>query len=68
MERFYTSRERCQKLRRNGRGEQLVIFNVVVPTKLTKNSAVDLRNGESLAQQLTAGKGILDWLSEALGG
>jgi molecular chaperone DnaJ len=57
-------------LRRNSRGDQLVIVNVEIPTKLTKEQRELF---EKLAESLgtTAHpkeKGFLDWLNEALGG
>jgi molecular chaperone DnaJ len=57
-------------LRRNGRGDQLVIVNVAVPTKLTKEQRELF---EKLAESLGTSvkpqeKGFLDWLNEALGG
>ncbi len=57
-------------LRRNGRGDQLVIVNVEIPTKLTKEQRELF---EKLAESLgtTAHpkeKGFLDWLNDALGG
>src|SRR5215211_2633643 len=57
-------------LRRNGRGDQLVIVNVAVPTKLTKEQRELF---EKLAESLGTTvkpqeKGFLDWLNEALGG
>jgi molecular chaperone DnaJ len=57
-------------LRRNGRGDQLVIINVAVPTKLTKEQRELF---EELAKSLGTTvkpqeKGFLDWLNEALGG
>jgi molecular chaperone DnaJ len=57
-------------LRRSGRGDQLVIVNVDIPSKLTKEQ-------RQLFEQLAATlgttvkpkeKGFLDWLNEALGG
>jgi len=57
-------------LRRNGRGDQMVIVNVEVPTKLTKEQRELM---EQLA--LTLGttvkpkeKGFLDWIGETFGG
>ena len=57
-------------LRRSGRGDQLVIVNVAIPEKLSKEQ-------RELFEQLAASlgtkvkpqeKGFLDWLNEALGG
>ncbi|MGD0611648.1 MAG: molecular chaperone DnaJ [Anaerolineales bacterium] len=57
-------------VRRNGRGDQLVIINVDIPAKLTKAQ-------RALFEQLAATlgttvkpkeKGFLDWLNETLGG
>ncbi len=55
---------------KNHRGDQLVIVNVEVPTKLTKEQRELL---EKLAATLGAAvkpkeKGFLDWFNEALGG
>jgi len=57
-------------LRRKDRGNQLVIVNVAVPTKLTKEQKELF---EKLAESLGTTvkpqeKGFLDWLNEALGG
>ena len=57
-------------LRRSGRGDQLVIVNVEVPSKLTKEQRELM---EKLAETLGTTvnpkeKGFLDWLNEALGG
>ncbi|MBI5841543.1 MAG: molecular chaperone DnaJ [Chloroflexi bacterium] len=57
-------------LRRNGRGDQLVLINVEIPAKLTKEQK-DLF--EKLAESLGTSvkpqeKGFLDWLNERLGG
>lgn len=57
-------------VRRNGRGDQLVIVNVAVPTKLTKEQRELF---EKLAESLGTTvkpqeKGFLDWLNETLGG
>ncbi len=57
-------------IRKSGRGNQLVIINVDIPSKLTKEQ-------RALFEQLAATlgttvkpkeKGFLDWLNEALGG
>ena len=57
-------------LRRKDRGNQLVIVNVAVPTKLTKEQRELF---EKLAESLGTSvkpqeKGFLDWLNETLGG
>jgi len=57
-------------LRRNGRGDQLVIVNIEIPTKLTKEQRELF---EQLATTLGATvkpkeKGFLDWLNEAFSG
>ena len=57
-------------LRRNGRGDQLVIVNIDVPTKLSREQRELF---EKLAATLGTAvkpkeKGFLDWLNEALGG
>lgn len=57
-------------LRRKDRGNQLVIINVAIPTKLTKEQRELF---EKLAESLGTTvkpqeKGFLDWLNEALGG
>jgi molecular chaperone DnaJ len=57
-------------LRRKDRGNQLVIVNVAIPTKLTKEQHELF---EKLAESLGTSvkpqeKGFLDWLNEALGG
>lgn len=57
-------------LRRSGRGDQLVIVNIEVPTKLTKEQRELM---EKLAETLGTTvkpkeKGILDWLGETFGG
>jgi molecular chaperone DnaJ len=57
-------------IRRKDRGNQLVIVNVAVPTKLTKEQRELF---EKLAESLGTTvkpqeKGFLDWLNEALGG
>ncbi len=57
-------------LRRSGRGDQRVIVNVAVPTKLTKEqSELFEKLAESLGTTVKPQeKGFLDWLNEALGG
>jgi len=57
-------------LRKNGRGDELVIVNVEIPAKLTKEQRELF---EQLATTLGTTvkpkeKGFLDWLNEALGG
>ena len=57
-------------LRRSGRGDQKVIVNVAVPTKLTKEQR---QLFEKLAELLGTTvkpqeKGFIDWLNEAFGG
>jgi molecular chaperone DnaJ len=57
-------------LRRSGRGDQKVIVNVEVPTKLTKEQRELM---EKLAETLGTTvkpkeKGFIDWLNDALGG
>jgi molecular chaperone DnaJ len=58
------------RLRGNGRGDQLVVVNVVIPKQLTSEQR---QLFEQLASSLgsevhPAERGILDWLREALGG
>ncbi len=57
-------------LRKSGRGDQMVIINVDMPTKLTKEQRELF---EKLAATLGTTvkpkeKGFLDWLNDALGG
>jgi len=57
-------------LRRNGRGDQLVIVNVAIPEKLSKEQRELF---EQLAESLGTTvkpqeRGFLDWLNETLGG
>jgi len=57
------------KLRSNGRGDQLVIVNVEIPTRLTGDQR---RVFEELAESLGSEvrpqeRGFLDWLKDALG-
>src|SRR5512138_1659577 len=67
---FHIRNKGVPNLRRNGRGDELVIVNVAVPTKLTKEQRELF---EKLAESLGTTvkpqeKGFLDWLNEALGG
>ena len=57
-------------LRRKDRGNQLVIVNVAIPTKLTKEQKELFEQlAESLGTTVNPQeKGFLDWLNEALGG
>ncbi|MGE5377011.1 MAG: molecular chaperone DnaJ [Bacteroidota bacterium] len=57
-------------IRRKDRGNQLVIVNVAVPTKLTKEQhELFQKLAESLGTTVKPQeKGFLDWLNEALGG
>ena len=67
---FHIKNKGVPHLRRNGRGDQLVIVNVAVPTKLSKEQRELF---EKLAESLGTTvkpqeKGFLDWLNEAFGG
>ena len=67
---FHIKNKGVPYLRRNGRGDQLVIVNVAIPTKLTREQREQF---EKLAESLGTTvkpqeKGFLDWLNEALGG
>ncbi|HEX2998568.1 MAG TPA: DnaJ C-terminal domain-containing protein, partial [Anaerolineales bacterium] len=67
---FHVKNKGVPYLRRSGRGDQLVIVNVAVPTKLTKEQRELF---EKLAESLGTTvkpqeKGFLDWLNETLGG
>jgi molecular chaperone DnaJ len=57
-------------VRRNGRGDQLVIVNVEIPERLTREQRELFEKlAESLGTNVTPKeKGFLDWLNEALGG
>lgn len=58
------------RLNGHGRGEQIVILNVVVPTELTTEQKDLLRQlGKTLGAEVTpqAGRGFLDRFKEALG-
>ena len=57
-------------MRRKDRGNELVIVNIAIPSKLTKEQRELF---EKLAESLGSAvkpqeKGFLDWLNEALGG
>ena len=67
---FHMKGKGVPHLRRKDRGNQLVIVNVAIPTKLTKEQRELF---EKLAESLGTTvkpqeKGFLDWLNEALGG
>ena len=67
---FHLRNKGVPYLRRSGRGDQLVIVNVAIPTKLSKEQRELF---EKLAESLGTAvnpqeKGFLDWLNEALGG
>ena len=52
-----------------GRGDELVIVNVDIPTKLTKEPKILSRNYRNAGTAVKPKeKGFLDWLNEALGG
>ncbi len=57
-------------LRRSGRGDQLVIVNVEVPSKLTKEQRELMEKlAETLGTQVKPKeKGFIDWLNDAFGG
>ena len=57
-------------LRRSGRGDQLVIVNVEVPTKLNKEQRELMEKlAETLGTQVKPKeKGFIDWLGDAFGG
>ncbi len=57
-------------LRRKDRGNQLVIVNVAIPTKLTKEQhELFAQLAESLGTTVKPQeKGFIDWLNDALGG
>jgi molecular chaperone DnaJ len=67
---FHLRNKGVPYVRRNGRGDQLVIVNVAIPSKLTKEQRELF---EKLAESLGTTvkpqeKGFLDWLNEAFGG
>jgi len=57
-------------LRRKGRGDQLVIVNVEIPARLSKEQKeLFAKLAESLGTKVKpTEKGFLDWINEALGG
>jgi molecular chaperone DnaJ len=57
-------------LRGNGRGDQLVIVRVIVPTRLNERQRELLEElAESLGSEVGDGKkGVLEWMRDALGG
>lgn len=67
---FHLRNKGVPYLRRSGRGDQLVIVNVAVPTKLTREQRELFQKlAESLGTTVQPReKGFLDWLNEALGG
>jgi len=67
---FHIRNKGVPYLRRNGRGDQLVIVNVAIPAKLTKEQRELFQKlAESLGTTVKPQeKGFLDWLNEALGG
>jgi molecular chaperone DnaJ len=67
---FHLRNKGVPYLRRSGRGDQLVIVNVAVPTKLTREQRELFQKlAESLGTSVQPReKGFLDWLNEALGG
>jgi molecular chaperone DnaJ len=67
---FHVKGKGVPHLRRNGRGDQLVIINVETPTKLTKEQRELFEKlSETLGTTVKPKeKGFLDWLNEALGG
>jgi molecular chaperone DnaJ len=67
---FHLKNKGVPYVRRSGRGDQLVLVNVAIPTKLTKEQRELF---EKLAESLGTTvkpqeKGFLDWLNEAFGG
>ena len=67
---FHLRNKGVPHVRRSGRGDQLVLVNVAVPTKLTKEQRELF---EKLAESLGTTvkpqeKGFIEWLNEALGG
>jgi len=57
-------------LRGNGRGDQLVVVRVIVPTRLNERQRELLEElAESLGSEVGDGKrGVLEWMRDALGG
>jgi molecular chaperone DnaJ len=67
---FHIKGKGVPHLRRNGRGDQLIIVNVEIPGKLTKEQReLFARLADTLGTTVKPKeKGFLDWLNEALGG
>ncbi len=67
---FHLKGKGVPHLRRGGRGDQLVIVNVEIPSKLTKEQReLFAKLAESLGTKVKpTEKGFLDWINEALGG
>jgi len=57
------------KLRSNGRGDQLVVINVEVPSRLSgEQRELFEKLASSLGSEVSPQeRGILDWLKEAIG-
>jgi molecular chaperone DnaJ len=67
---FHIKHKGVPHLRRSTRGDQLVLINVEIPTKLTKEQKEIFEQlADSLGTTVTPQeKGFLDWLNERLGG
>jgi molecular chaperone DnaJ len=67
---FHIKGKGVPHLRRNGRGDQLVIINVEIPAKLSKEQReLFAKLSDTLGTAVKPKeKGFLDWLNEALGG
>ena len=61
---------RSARARRKGRGDQLVIVNVEIPSRLSKEQKELFgKLAESLGTKVKpTEKGFLDWINETLGG
>lgn len=69
--RTYTLRNKgVPFLRGNGRGDQIVVVRVIVPTRLTERQRSLLEElAETLGSEVGDGKrSVLDWMRDALGG